>query len=112
MLKKLMMTTAAAAFAVGLAVSTPAYADVPESEDPIIIVQNNWTSQLVLSTVVGKVLQGMGGNGRASQRAESESCNLPHAGEGGYKAYGHTRALKSTVVGIQKQARSMGGFGS
>ncbi len=62
MLKKLMMTTAAAAFAVGLAVSTPAYADVPESEDPIIIVQNNWTSQLVLSTVVGKVLQGMGYN--------------------------------------------------
>lgn len=62
MLKKLMMTTAAAAFAVGLAVSTPAYADIPESEDPIIIVQNNWTSQLVLSTVVGKVLQGMGYN--------------------------------------------------
>ncbi|MEM1200573.1 MAG: ABC transporter substrate-binding protein, partial [Pseudomonadota bacterium] len=62
MLKKLMMTTAAAAFAVSLAVSTPAYADIPESEDPIIIVQNNWTSQLVLSTVVGKVLEGMGYN--------------------------------------------------
>ncbi len=62
MLKKLMMTTAAAAFSVGLAVATPAYADIPESEDPIIIVQNNWTSQLVLSTVVGKVLQGMGYN--------------------------------------------------
>ena len=60
MLKKLMMTTAAAAFAAGLAVSTPALADIPESEDPIIIVQNNWTSQLVLSTVVGKVLEGMG----------------------------------------------------
>jgi len=31
-----------------------------ESDDPIIIVQNNWTSQLVLSHVVGKVLEGMG----------------------------------------------------
>jgi len=31
-----------------------------ESDDPIIIVQNNWTSQLVLSTVVGKVLESMG----------------------------------------------------
>lgn len=62
MLKKLMMTTAAAAFAVGMAVATPAFADIPESEDPIIIVQNNWTSQLVLSTVVGKVLESMGYN--------------------------------------------------
>lgn len=62
MLKKFMMSTAAVAFAAGLAVSTPALADIPESEDPIIIVQNNWTSQLVLSTVVGKVLEGMGYN--------------------------------------------------
>lgn len=31
-----------------------------ESSEPIIIVQNNWTSQLVLSTVVGSVLEGMG----------------------------------------------------
>lgn len=35
-------------------------AEAPESDDPIIIVQNNWTSQLVLSTVVGKVLENMG----------------------------------------------------
>jgi glycine betaine/proline transport system substrate-binding protein len=62
MLKKFMMTTAAAVFAAGMAVSGPALADIPESEDPIIIVQNNWTSQLVLSTVVGKVLEGMGYN--------------------------------------------------
>lgn len=33
---------------------------VADWDEPIIIVQNNWTSQLVLSTVVGNVLQGMG----------------------------------------------------
>ena len=33
-----------------------------ESSEPIIIVQNNWTSQLVLSTVVGLVLEDMGYN--------------------------------------------------
>lgn len=37
-----------------------AYAEAPESDDPIIIVQNNWTSQLVLSHVVGKVLEAKG----------------------------------------------------
>ncbi|MEL7542737.1 MAG: ABC transporter substrate-binding protein [Pseudomonadota bacterium] len=58
MLKTLMKTAAAATFAAALA--TPAMAQAPESDDPIIIVQNNWTSQLVLSTVVGKVLEGMG----------------------------------------------------
>ena len=31
-----------------------------ESDEPIIIVQNNWTSQLVLSYVVGKTLEEMG----------------------------------------------------
>jgi len=36
-----------------------AMADV-ESDEPIIIVQNNWTSQLVLSYVVGKTLEDMG----------------------------------------------------
>lgn len=52
-------------FAVALLATTAilpvaANAEAPESDDPIIIVQNNWTSQLVLSTVVGKVLEGMG----------------------------------------------------
>ena len=41
-------------------VAPMAFAAAPESDEPIIIVQNNWTSQLVLSTVVGKVLEGMG----------------------------------------------------
>ena len=53
-------TFAAAALAMSVALTAPAFAAAPESDDPIIIVQNNWTSQLVLSTVVGKVLEGMG----------------------------------------------------
>ena len=48
------------ALAAMFAISAPSYAAAPESDDPIIIVQNNWTSQLVLSTVVGKVLEKMG----------------------------------------------------
>lgn len=48
-----------AAIAVLLATPGMAIADV-ESDEPIIIVQNNWTSQLVLSYVVGKVLEGKG----------------------------------------------------
>ena len=34
----------------------------PESTDPIKIITNNWTSQLVLSNVVGQLLQQMGYN--------------------------------------------------
>jgi glycine betaine/proline transport system substrate-binding protein len=59
MIKKFMTTTAAFALAASMSIGA-AQAQAPESSDPIIIVQNNWTSQLVLSTVVGKVLQGMG----------------------------------------------------
>ncbi len=44
-----------------LAVSS-ASATVPESEDPINIVENNWTSQLVLSRVTGNILEEMGYN--------------------------------------------------
>lgn len=45
--------------AMGVALPTSVIA-AAESDDPIIIVQNNWTSQLVLSYVVGKVLEGEG----------------------------------------------------
>ena len=41
--------------AAGLASGSMTYAD--ESKDPIRVIQNNWTSQLVLSTVVGEVLK-------------------------------------------------------
>jgi glycine betaine/proline transport system substrate-binding protein len=49
-------TLAASAFS-GLA-----SAAAPESTDPIKIVTNNWTSQLVLSNVLGQLLQQMGYN--------------------------------------------------
>jgi glycine betaine/proline transport system substrate-binding protein len=49
----------ATALTIGLGVaSTFAIAD--DSKDPIKIVTNNWTSQLVLSNVVGQVLQAQG----------------------------------------------------
>ncbi len=54
---KLLATSAIVA--ASLAFTLPAYAEA-ESDDPIIMVQNNWTSQLVLSFVVGKTLEGMG----------------------------------------------------
>lgn len=53
---------AATAMAVALAAAQPASAEVPESTDPIKIVTNNWTSQLVLANVVGQLLQKMGYN--------------------------------------------------
>lgn len=43
-----------------VAASIPAQAEVPESGDPIRIVLNNWTSQVVLANVVGSVLDEMG----------------------------------------------------
>ncbi|MGB5557658.1 MAG: ABC transporter substrate-binding protein [Paracoccaceae bacterium] len=48
----------ATAVATGL-LAAPALAQV-ESDEPIIIVQNNWTSQLVLSNVVGQMLESKG----------------------------------------------------
>jgi glycine betaine/proline transport system substrate-binding protein len=58
MTRKLAFGAAVAALMAPMMSTTGAMA--VESDDPIIIVQNNWTSQLVLSTVVGKVLEGMG----------------------------------------------------
>jgi glycine betaine/proline transport system substrate-binding protein len=58
MTRKLAFGAAFAALLAPTMTSTSALA--VESDDPIIIVQNNWTSQLVLSTVVGKVLESMG----------------------------------------------------
>ncbi len=43
-------------------VTTTAVADVPESDDPIKVIVNNWTSQLVLANVSGLLLQKMGYN--------------------------------------------------
>jgi len=44
-----------------LLLAVPANA-APESTDPIKIVTNNWTSQVVLSNVIGQLLQQMGYN--------------------------------------------------
>ena len=45
--KKTLSVAAVSALLVG-----NAFAAAPESDDPILIVQNNWTSQLVLSHAV------------------------------------------------------------
>jgi glycine betaine/proline transport system substrate-binding protein len=58
---RLLGLLAAGAMGMGL-MSAPADAEVPESTDPILIVTNNWTSQLVLANVVGDLLKKMGYN--------------------------------------------------
>jgi glycine betaine/proline transport system substrate-binding protein len=58
----MMLSTALAAAVSVMALAAPASADVPESTDPIKIVTNNWTSQLVLAHVVGDLLEDMGYN--------------------------------------------------
>ena len=62
MTRRMLGVIAAAASIAAFTWGQPASADVPESTDPIRIVQNNWTSQLVLSNVVGQLLQKMGYN--------------------------------------------------
>jgi glycine betaine/proline transport system substrate-binding protein len=54
--------TAAVGIIAAVSAAPVAMADVPESTDPIRIVQNNWTSQLVLANVVGQLMQKMGYN--------------------------------------------------
>lgn len=43
-----------------LAMVLPASAEVPESTDPIKIIHNNWTSQLVVADIAGQLLEKMG----------------------------------------------------
>ncbi|MBL4811710.1 MAG: ABC transporter substrate-binding protein [Rhodobacteraceae bacterium] len=50
----------AAAFALSSVCFTGVAFAEAESDEPIIIVQNNWTSQLVLSNVVGQLLESQG----------------------------------------------------
>lgn len=54
------LKTALSVIALSIPMAGTAFAAVPESDDPILIVQNNWTSQLVLSNVVGNVLSELG----------------------------------------------------
>jgi glycine betaine/proline transport system substrate-binding protein len=53
---------AASAFSAAVLVGPPVAAEVPESADPIKIVLNNWTSQLVLARVSGELLKKLGYN--------------------------------------------------
>ena len=46
--------------AVAALLAGPAFGAVPESNEPIKIVMNNWTSQNVLATVTGMLLEKMG----------------------------------------------------
>jgi glycine betaine/proline transport system substrate-binding protein len=60
--KTLQRLIASAIFLPALVGGSAAWADVPESPDPIKVITNNWTSQLVLANVVGQLLQQMGYN--------------------------------------------------
>jgi glycine betaine/proline transport system substrate-binding protein len=62
MLRDLLRPATFAVALTGMALMQPALAEVPESSDPIKIVTNNWTSQLVLAQVVGDLLENMGYN--------------------------------------------------
>lgn len=62
MLGKSVLSTALSAIVAGAFIMGTARADVPESSEPIKIVTNNWTSQLVLAHVVGDLLMDMGYN--------------------------------------------------
>jgi glycine betaine/proline transport system substrate-binding protein len=52
----------AAVLGVAVLGAFPAAAEVPESTDPIKVVLNNWTSQLVLARVSGELLRKVGYN--------------------------------------------------
>ncbi len=56
--RSLVMGLAAPAFLAGSVLT----ASAEDSKDPIRIIQNNWTSQLVLSNVVGEILKAQGYN--------------------------------------------------
>ena len=61
-MKNRLLGLVAAALLSASALTMNANAAAPESTDPIRIVTNNWTSQVVLANVVGQLLQKMGYN--------------------------------------------------
>ena len=52
----------AGCLAMGVATATPGHAGAPESDDPIKIVLNDWTGQLVSSHIAAGILEDMGYN--------------------------------------------------
>jgi glycine betaine/proline transport system substrate-binding protein len=61
-MKNRLFALLAATALTGFVFASAADAAAPESTDPIKIVTNNWTSQLVLANVAGQLLQQMGYN--------------------------------------------------
>ncbi len=61
-MKNMRNTIIASALGVSFLTLAPGLAAAEDSTDPIKIVTNNWTSQLVLSNVVGQILQSKGLN--------------------------------------------------
>jgi glycine betaine/proline transport system substrate-binding protein len=60
---KLKLSSTAGAALIGLSMAGGvASADIPESSDPIKLVLNNWTSQVVLAHVTANILEEMGYN--------------------------------------------------
>ena len=56
------MTKLTKALAAGLVAVAPFAAFAEDSSDPIIIPIHNWSSQIVMSNVVGQIFEGMGNN--------------------------------------------------
>jgi len=50
------------ALTAGVLAMMPLTAMAEDSSDPIIIPIHNWSSQIVMSNVVGQMLEGMGNN--------------------------------------------------
>lgn len=61
-MKKIPNITAASVMAVAVAFVAPVNADVPESEDPIILTIHDWTGQYITTHIMGRVLEEMGYN--------------------------------------------------
>jgi glycine betaine/proline transport system substrate-binding protein len=64
-MRKPMKSLAAGLFGaalVGLVAAAPAWAEVPESSDPIKLALNEWTGQVITTHVAGEILKRMGYN--------------------------------------------------
>jgi len=59
-MKKIPNIMAAGVMAVGVALVAPLNAEVPESEDPIILTIHDWTGQYITTHIMGRVLEEMG----------------------------------------------------
>lgn len=59
-MKKIPNIMAAGVMAVGVAFVAPLNAEVPESEDPIILTIHDWTGQYITTHIMGRVLEEMG----------------------------------------------------